>query len=250
MIKVDTLVMLSKPFDSYLHNVYSQNGEDGVIAELLQRLARGSVDLSNWCVEYGAWDGKHLSNTFALVEKGWKAVYIEGDSLKYKDLLATVERYPGIVPVEAFVARESGDPSSLGELLANTPLPKNFDLLSIDIDSYDLETWEGLNSYEPKLVVIEINSSIPPGTFHRCDENMSGNSFSSTLEVAHHKGYELVCHTGNMIFVKSELISSINMESLYIKNPNLLFDSGWLPSPLRSIRILLGKMKSRLAYFR
>jgi hypothetical protein len=240
--------MLSKPFDAYLHNVYSQNGEDGVIAELLQRLARGSVDLSNWCVEYGAWDGKHLSNTFALVEKGWKAVYIEGDSLKYKDLLATVERYPGIVPVEAFVARESGDPSSLGELLANTPLPKNFDLLSVDIDSYDLETWEGLIGYEPKIVVIEINSSIPTGVYHRCDSRVSGNSFTSTLDVAHRKGYELVCHTGNMIFVKSELMQFIAFDPLYIKNPYLLFNSAWLPSPSRRVKWLLARVRSRLPF--
>lgn len=240
--------MQSKPFDSYLHNVYSQNGEDGVIAELLQRLARGSVDLSNWCVEYGAWDGKHLSNTFALVEKGWKAVYIEGDSLKCKDLLITAKKYPGIVPVEAFVARESGDPNSLGALLANTPLPKNFDLLSVDIDSYDLETWEGLIGYDPKIVVIEINSSIPPGVLHRCDENMSGNSFTSTLDVAHRKGYELVCHTGNMIFVKSELMHFIAIDPLYVKNPYLLFNSAWLPSPSRRIKSLLARVRSRLAF--
>jgi len=219
-----------------------------VIAELLQRLARGSVDLSNWCVEYGAWDGKHLSNTFALVEKGWKAVYIEGDSLKCKDLLITAKKYPGIVPVEAFVARESGDPNSLGALLANTPLPKNFDLLSVDIDSYDLETWEGLIGYDPKIVVIEINSSIPPGVYHRCDENMSGNSFTSTLDVAHRKGYELVCHTGNMIFVKSELMHFIAIDPLYVKNPYLLFNSAWLPSPSRRIKSLLARVRSRLAF--
>jgi len=240
--------MQSKPFHSYLHNVYSQNGEDGVIAELLQRLVRGSVGLSNWCVEYGAWDGKHLSNTFALVEKGWKAVYIEGDSLKFKDLLATAERYPGIVPVEAFVARESGGASSLEALLVNTPLPKNFDLLSVDIDSYDLETWEGLIGYEPKIVVIEINSSIPPGIYHRCDSHKTGNSFTSTLDVAHRKGYELVCHTGNMIFVKSELMQHIAIDPMYIKNPCLLFNSAWLPSPLRSIKSLLARVKSKITF--
>ena len=194
------------------------------------------------------WQAPHLSNTFALVEKGWNAVYIEGDSLKFKDLLNTVEKYPGIVPIEAYVARESGVPSSLGVLLAITPLPKNFDLLSVDIDSYDLETWEGLIGYEPKIVVIEINSSIPPGVYHRCDSILSGNSFTSTLDVAHRKGYELVCHTGNMIFVKSELMPFIAIDSLYLNNPYLLFSSKWLPSRARRIKSLLSKVRSRLSF--
>ena len=45
-------------------NVHSQNGEDGVIAEILDRLP----ELDRWCVEFGAWDGVHLSNTRHLIE--------------------------------------------------------------------------------------------------------------------------------------------------------------------------------------
>ena len=156
-------------------------------------------------------------------------MYIEGDSLKFQDLLSTAEQWPGIVPIQAFVARTAVDPDSLESLLLNTPLPKDFDLLSIDIDSYDLETWEALACYVPKIVVIEIISAIPPGVYHRCDDRISGNSFSSTLDVAHRKGYELVCHTGNMIFVRSELIPCLGIDPRYLANPSLLFNPGWLP---------------------
>ena len=43
----------SLPFNRYQFNVYSQNGEDGVIAELHKRLG---LEASNdsWCVEFGA----------------------------------------------------------------------------------------------------------------------------------------------------------------------------------------------------
>lgn len=42
-------------------------------------------------MEFGAWDGKHLSNTFALVEQGARAVYIEGDEGRFQDLLETAK---------------------------------------------------------------------------------------------------------------------------------------------------------------
>lgn len=55
--------------EEFKKNVYSQNGEDGIINEILNRL--DMVDANNfWCVEFGAWDGRHFSNTFALVETG------------------------------------------------------------------------------------------------------------------------------------------------------------------------------------
>ena len=43
---------LEKPFDKYRHNVYSQNGEDGIIEELL-RLFKLKDYTNLWCVEYG-----------------------------------------------------------------------------------------------------------------------------------------------------------------------------------------------------
>jgi len=50
-------------YKTYAKNVHSQNGEDGIIEEILKRL-----DIKNGYVcEFGAWDGIHLSNTFNLV---------------------------------------------------------------------------------------------------------------------------------------------------------------------------------------
>ncbi len=73
-------------YNQYQSNVYSQNGEDGVIEELLKCL---EID-NGWVCEFGAQDGKHLSNTFRLIEtKRFNGVFIEGDSEKFKDLLKT-----------------------------------------------------------------------------------------------------------------------------------------------------------------
>ena len=35
--------------------------------------------MKTFVVEFGAWDGKHLSNTFNLIEKGANSVLIEGE---------------------------------------------------------------------------------------------------------------------------------------------------------------------------
>ena len=54
-------------FQKYKKNFYSQNGEDGIVLEILKRL---KLNLRNkWCCEFGAWDGIHGSNTFNLIKK-------------------------------------------------------------------------------------------------------------------------------------------------------------------------------------
>jgi hypothetical protein len=217
------------PFNKYQSNVYSQNGEDGVISEILRRLNLYNDD--NWCVEFGAWNGRYLSNTFALVERNsFKAVYIEGEKERFQDLLETVKEHPGIVPICAYVDPLPTSENSLDRILAGTPIPKHFDLLSIDIDSYDLDVWESLSDYSPKIVVIEINSSIPPGIVWRHSKKLSGNSFTATCNVALQKGYSLVCHTGNLIFVSNDSIDKLNLEDRYLRYPELLFlfDGMWI----------------------
>ena len=87
--------MKKEILNKYSKKIYSQFGEDGIILEILNRL--GSQNLDNWCVEFGAWDGIHLSNTFNLVQQGWNAVYIEGDKSRYKDLIRTSKKYTKIL---------------------------------------------------------------------------------------------------------------------------------------------------------
>ena len=42
--------------------------------------------LDNWCIESGAWDGVHLSNTCDLIQnKNYKAVLIEADVKRHRN---------------------------------------------------------------------------------------------------------------------------------------------------------------------
>lgn len=231
--------MVNSDFEKYKYNVFSQNGEDGIIQELLLRLQE-KISKDTWCVEFGAWDGIHLSNTFNLVKNGWNAFYIEGNIERYKDLKKTCGKFNKLLSECRYVEKDIESPNSLDNILESKRIPLNFDILSIDIDSFDLEIWESLKNYSSKIVIIEINSCYLPGILKwhtgKPGNSFGGNSFSATLMVAKKKGYQLICHTGNMIFVKKEYIEHIDLNEKYITYPELLFDdSSVIESKKRSI---------------
>jgi len=205
----------------YRENKYSQNGEDGVIAEIFRRLGVSA----GWFVEFGAWDGIHLSNTYNLAaHHGWQGICIEGNPQKYQDLLKTVARFPGkLHPLCAMVGFTGED--KLDNLLACTPSPKGFDLLSIDIDSYDWQVWNALELYRPKLVIIECNCSVPLGVYSIHNPPASeGASFRALVELGQKKGYTLICHTGNCFFILNELIPKLQLDPALLAVPERFFD--------------------------
>ena len=228
--------MLSK----FKKNIYSENGEDGVLRQLLNRL---NIKKNGWCCEFGAWDGKVGSNTFNLVKNSnFKAVYIESNQKKFKDLKKTERKYPNILSINKTIDKNKNSNNSLTKVLEETQIPIDFEVLSIDIDSYDLDVWETLEKYRPKIVVIEMNSSIKPGIIQRHDKNNQGNSFSATVNVGKKKGYILVCHTGNCIFLRDDLKNKIDYDKNLLNNPNILFDKSWLNKKDSFFKLLLKKL--------
>jgi hypothetical protein len=208
-------------YKSYAKNVYSQNGEDGIVEELLNRL-----NINNgWVCEFGAWDGIHLSNTFNLVKKGFNAVFIEGDVDKYNDLLKTVNQYNNIIPINAYVDYNDTQ-NSLDNLLETTNIPIDFDILSIDIDSYDYHIWKSLSKYQPKIVIIEINSSVNTDNNNYIHDSNQyfGTGFKPTFDLGIEKGYTFILHTGNMFFIRNDLFHKLN---IHYDNPLENFITKW-----------------------
>ena len=212
-----------RTFDKYRKDIRSQNGEDGVTLEILKRLKINN----GWFCELGAWDGKFLSNTYFLISKGWKGIYIEGDKTKYSELVRNVKKFKDkIYPVCAYITTKGEN--SLDNILANTPLPYDFEILSIDIDGDDYFVWESLNNYKPKIVIIEVNSGYLPNIKITSTKNNKGTSFFSTVLLGKNKGYLPVYHTGNIFFVRKDYINNLGLTEKELKDPRSLFDYSWL----------------------
>jgi len=87
----------------YARDETSQGGEDGIlekIFELIPMHAESSDDckvkrVARFCVDIGAWDGKHLSNTYNLLcnpeseggtSEKWKGLLIEANTERFEEL--------------------------------------------------------------------------------------------------------------------------------------------------------------------
>lgn len=185
-------------------NVYSQFGEDGILEAALQVLP----SRDNCCVEFGAWDGLHLSNTANLIRNhGYRGVFIEGDAAKVIELK---QNYANFSEVTAFCQMVGwNEDDCLDAILAKTDLATDFDLLSIDIDGNDYYAWKACKKYTPKLVIIEFNQTIPVEVDYcqPCDPSVNvGASIIAIVRLAKAKGYELIAVLrNNLLFVRSDL---------------------------------------------
>ncbi len=75
---------IESPLLEFRNNVASQFGEDGIVQRIFELLPDGDRNF----VEFGAWDGKFLSNCWHLAENSdWAGVFIEGNEGKFKELL-------------------------------------------------------------------------------------------------------------------------------------------------------------------
>ena len=190
----------------YAKSKYSQFGEDGVIEELIKRL---DISRNGWVCEFGAWDGKHFSNTFRLVEDcSYNAVYIEGDKNKYKKLEKTAKEYPNIIPINKYVDHNDTE-NSIDNILSKTEIPEDFDILSIDIDGYDYYVFKSMKKYRPKIIIIEIQGYIDPTDNDHIHEppKYYKTGFRPMFNLGKEKGYTFALTTPNMVFIRDDLFS-------------------------------------------
>lgn len=204
-------------FEQHKHNVYSQCGEDGIIQYLLDLMG---VE-SGYFVEFGAWDGKHLSNSAHLAEKGWHGCFIEGDAERYRDLIANYGDNNKVVGLNAYV--ESQGENTLDKLLNSVNAPDDVAVLSIDIDGNDYHVWESFSEHTAAITVVEFNPTIPADVVYIQDNSQDvnfGSSVAAFWELAEKKGCELVAVTEwNAFFIPKALCQKYNIPAY---KPNLI----------------------------
>lgn len=188
----------------------SQKGEDGLLDKLFNEL---KISSGYFC-EFGAGDGMSNCNTYFFRQNGWSGLYIELSEKLFKSLQGVCQNNSNISLINGKISLEENE--TLDYYLELADAPKDFDLLSIDIDGNDLWIWKSLKNYSPKAVIVEYNSQYPSrGSFtipydkdHSFQNNdYYGASAGAFNKLAIEKGYSLVGYTAglNLIFVRNDL---------------------------------------------
>lgn len=187
-------------------NSYSQFSEDLFLANIFKQknINKG------FFLEFGAWDGKHLSNCRHLYENGWKGCFIEGNKNRFLDLKKNYIHDNDVILLNIFVDQ---DRNTLDDILSKNSIYE-LDLLSIDIDGKDLLILKTLTRIKPKVIVIEFNQSIPfDVSYEDNTEESIGNSFLAIFNYANKIGYQLIHVTmSNLIFINRDFNKNFFLE--------------------------------------
>jgi hypothetical protein len=195
---------------AYERRVYSQNGEDGILQEVLRRAGTHA----RYFVEVGVESGAQCNCARLVWEEGWRGLFLEADADQFDRLTRRYAKQAGVRCVRATVTS-----ANVEGLLRAAGVPEEFDVLSIDIDGNDYWVWAAVTAWRPRVVVIEYNAAHPPPALwvmredpeHHWDRTAYfGASLASLAALGRKKGYTLVAtdSTGvNAFFVRDDLVT-------------------------------------------
>lgn len=177
-----------------------------MLAHVLSRLP----DANKWVIEFGACDGLAFSNSAELIaDEEYHAVLIEPDDIQFSMLVANMRPYPRVICLKEFVGVD-GD-KCLDVLLADTAAPFDPDLMIVDVDNNDYHIFKAIEKYLPKVLMIEINSTLLPEQEKVAEFNAPfvfgkhGSSILSMTRLAERKGYRLICNIScNAVYTRDK----------------------------------------------
>ena len=241
---------MKKAFNINEHEkkIYSQNGEDGIIEYIFSIIGT----TNKFSVEFGVGNGFECNTVYLLEKKDWTGLMMDYGSVKqiqwkavlnkawtnrnlgliknikkdirfFKKIISRKKRSIGF---QLDIKNERVTAENIQKLFKKYNVPKNFDLLSIDIDYNDYWVWKSIIDYSPNVVIIEFNSSIPP-TESRVvpydpnaiwdGTNYFGASLLALQKLGIEKGYTLLgCDDNgvNAFFCRDELISDFQIKNI------------------------------------
>lgn len=200
-----------KRLSMYEARVFSQNGEDGAIAEIFRRIGT----TNQYFVDFGSSDGMQ-NNTVFLLKNGWRGLWIDGDQASVesaRSYFAYEVSKARLTITQAFITAEN-----IEELFRDADVPSEFDLLSVDIDRNDYYVWEAIRSFSPRVAIVEYNAAIPQAADWTVEYDSDrwwdgtvnyGASLRALERLGREKGYSLVgCDVAgiNAFFVRNDLL--------------------------------------------
>jgi hypothetical protein len=189
---------------------YSQNDEDGIIAEIFNRVEPTTKTF----IEFGVGDGSEC-NTLNLLICGWRGLWLESDAKRIDRIHRTFGK--ALSEGQLLVEMATIAVDNINDLLVSKRPAPDVDLLSIDVDGNDYWLWGALTSIAPRVVVVEYNALWRPPIavtmrynprYRWMFQSHFGASLKALEQLGARKGYNLVgcCFGGvNAFFVRQDL---------------------------------------------
>ena len=188
-----------KRLNQFEYQVFSQNGEDGILTEIFNRI--GVTDKT--FIEVGVENGLETNTTFLLL-KGWSGTWVEGNgnSVSFIKKHFAVPLRDGQLSVEEEIVSRENAVSLLTRLhISSAP-----DLLSIDIDRNTYYVLDAiLKSFRPRVIVAEYNALIPPDVDWKVAYAPTLHWNRTSYFGASLKAYELLCRQFDYSLVGCDL---------------------------------------------
>ncbi|CAN5918906.1 hypothetical protein BH11MYX2_BH11MYX2_15120 [soil metagenome] len=207
----------AKAFVDHEVSVFSQWGEDGLIAHLVDRVPIERP----WFIEFGVENYREANTRFLLVSRNWRGLVLDGSEQHIATIREDDISWRHELDAKcAFITREN-----INQLLSDSGYSGDIGLLSVDIDGNDYWVWEAIDVVSPRIVVAEYNSLFGPdaavtvpydAAFVRSRKHHSnlyyGASITALAKLADRKGYDLVGGNSagnNVFFVRRDVRGTI-----------------------------------------
>lgn len=189
--------------NNFEKKVYSQFNEDGIIEQIFN-----VIGITNKiCVEFGVQTGAECCTRYLREKYNFNCILFDNNN-----------QNPHIN-----LKRETITVDNVFDVFNKNNIPKEFDLLVVDIDSYDFYvTHKILQKYNPRVLILEtnptffkedkvilLNHPLNDGAYHGCSLTAWYNSLNHI--------YDLVCHESNGIncfFIRKNDINSSLFENM------------------------------------
>jgi hypothetical protein len=213
--------------------------DPGEHVESIRQVFQKIEPTSRFVFEFGAHNGVQLSNSLDLIQQGWGALLIEYD----RDLAAACKALH-LDNSKVTVLQAEIIPDNIVELMQAAEVPEDVDLITVDIDCFDLYVWEAIvKVYKPKAVMVEYNRAFEPpirvavpympvsdpriqvvqgDDYVAATNDFFGASLQAYCDLNSAHGYSLVwCENNDALFVQDQFFKRFGVED---NSPSALYE--------------------------